>query len=408
MSHRGLESLEASGVRGPVNDYRVQCAAVAYIIRKVGLFEDMVLERTLKRCKKKLEIIKVATSTLRQWYCHYQQYGDVPAVEKRQRSRRNRLKKNSRKRMPRSDHWPPALIQKLKDIVDEHPEYYLDEISEEFEKRTKITKSDSAIYKMLKRHPINYSLKKVTMIAAQRDEEERRDYAKAIRENVHRPKMACFIDETSKDPKDDKRRRMWCLRGSKAEMSEPLESDDSRYTMLGAGDVNGFVFNACEVVFRKSSDDDPNPAHGTIDTERFIQWVKEKLVPTLGRYKYRERRSVVIMDNAPIHHHPEVVSLIKKAGAIVIYTAPYSPDLNPIEYFFRLYKDGLKRSNRRRSMKDPLKAHRKALCFVKAKEARNIFRKCGVPGLGPKEEDVGIGADVMQEIVLDEFFADNY
>jgi len=126
---RGVESLEASARRGPVNDYRVQCAAVAYIVRKAGLFEDVVLEKILRRCKKKLEIINVTTCALRHWYRHYQLYGDVPAVERRERSRRNRLKKNSNKRMPRRDHWPPILVQKLKSIVDEHPEYYLDEIS---------------------------------------------------------------------------------------------------------------------------------------------------------------------------------------------------------------------------------------------------------------------------------------
>ena len=210
LGYRSVESLEVSASRGPVNDYRVQCAAVAYIVRKVGLFEDVVLERMLRKCQKKLEIINVTTSALRHWYRHYQLYGNVPAVERRQRSRRDRLKKNSSKRMPRSNHWPPILIEKLKSIVDQHPEYYLDEISEEFQRRTGISKSDSAIYKMLKRHPINYSLKKVTMIAAQRDEEERMEYAKAIRQNVYRPEMVVFIDETAKDPKDDKRRRIWC------------------------------------------------------------------------------------------------------------------------------------------------------------------------------------------------------
>lgn len=34
---------------------------------------------------------------------------------------------------------------------------------------------------------------------------------------------------------------------------------------------------------------------------------------------------------------------IEDDGAKIVYTAPYSPDLNPIEFFFSVYKAALKR-----------------------------------------------------------------
>ena len=49
------------------------------------------------------------------------------------------------------------------------------------------------------------------------------------------------------------------------------------------------------------------------------------------------------MDNASIHNNPEVRRLINKAGAMLLFTARYSPDINPIEYFFHQYKSQLKR-----------------------------------------------------------------
>jgi transposase len=40
---------------------------------------------------------------------------------------------------------------------------------------------------------------------------------------------------------------------------------------------------------------------------------------------------VAVLDHASIHHSDCVVELIEGAGARVIYIAPYSPDLKPIE-----------------------------------------------------------------------------
>ena len=49
-------------------------------------------------------------------------------------------------------------------------------------------------------------------------------------------------------------------------------------------------------------------------------------------------RSVVVMDNASIHHVDKVVALIEEVGAIVIYLPPYSPDIMPIEECFSKVK----------------------------------------------------------------------
>jgi transposase len=60
------------------------------------------------------------------------------------------------------------------------------------------------------------------------------------------------------------------------------------------------------------------------------------------------RRTVVVLDNASVHKHPGVVAAIEGAGAIIIWTAAYSPDMNPIEKCFNQYKAYMLRNGRRR------------------------------------------------------------
>ena len=45
-------------------------------------------------------------------------------------------------------------------------------------------------------------------------------------------------------------------------------------------------------------------------------------------------RSVLVMDNASIHHSAELDTMCHDAGVQLLYLPPYSPDLNPIEEFF--------------------------------------------------------------------------
>ena len=116
-----------------------------------------------------------------------------------------------------------------------------------------------------------------------------------------------------------------------------------RYTLIAAADIDGFVESACQLVERERDKNDIDVNRGTVDTERFERYVENYLVPVLGRFVDDEPRSIVVMDNASIHISERVRDLIEGAGAKLIYTAPYSPELNPIEFMFSVYKAGLKR-----------------------------------------------------------------
>lgn len=55
--------------------------------------------------------------------------------------------------------------------------------------------------------------------------------------------------------------------------------------------------------------------------------------------------SVLVLDNAKIHHNDEIHALVDRFGVRLEYLPPYSPDLNPIEEAFSQIKHFLRRHN---------------------------------------------------------------
>jgi transposase len=62
-----------------------------------------------------------------------------------------------------------------------------------------------------------------------------------------------------------------------------------------------------------------------IDTDVFYGWMTQDLLPKCPP------NSVIVMDNAAFHKRKDIQDAIHKAGFILEYLPPYSPDLNPIE-----------------------------------------------------------------------------
>ena len=234
---------------------------------------------------------------------------------------------------------------------------------------------------------MNWSLRIFTSRASQQDQVVRDEYKRALWQ-WHDPSWFVFIDETSRGAKEGRRRRGWAPRGKDNTLTEFFLGTDHTYTMLAAADINGFVVEACELVERKSGEDDPDDTKGTIDADRFILWVEGQLVPCLGQAKLGQPRSIVVLDNAPQHQDPRTVALIEAAGAIVIFTAPYSPDLNPIEFAFHQYKASLRRQGRHFDPREFGKYHAKALMSVTESNMIAYYNKIGCIRNVPEPEEV--------------------
>ena len=63
-----------------------------------------------------------------------------------------------------------------------------------------------------------------------------------------------------------------------------------------------------------------------INSDIFYAWLNDDLLPKLSE------KTVIVMDNATFNKRSDMVEAIKRAGHILEYMPPYSPDLNPIEH----------------------------------------------------------------------------
>ena len=115
--------------------------------------------------------------------------------------------------------------------------------------------------------------------------------------------MAIFVDETHRSANASRRRHAWAKRGAPRMCNLFFEEYFwKHYTLIGACDCNGFVAEACKIVERERDKNDRDPNRGTVDHERFEDYVEFDLCPLLGHYSRREPRSIVILDNASIHN----------------------------------------------------------------------------------------------------------
>jgi len=58
---------------------------------------------------------------------------------------------------------------------------------------------------------------------------------------------------------------------------------------------------------------------------------------------YPGPRSILVLDNARVHHAQQIEDLIHDYGCRVEFLPPYSPDFNPIEQAFSVIKSHLRR-----------------------------------------------------------------
>lgn len=311
---------------------------------------------------------QIKSSTIRNWKRHFQLFGVSPA-----QSRRDRARMGSRVvgRKVTVD-----IRNELLSIVKLKPWLYLDEFQEELQNRTGTTLSTSTIYKVLTKD-IKWSLQIADESAREKNEIDRAEHLATLYEITTDPSQFVFVDETSKDGKVHLRKRLWQPINGHTPISRYF-ADHAQYcyTMIGACDIEGFIPEACELIKRKRNNNDVDEEAGTIDSERFVQWIENKLVPTLGNYYLGERRSIVVMDNATIHSDRRVLELILQTGALLIYQSPYSPDLNPIEFCFGQYKKWLRRHGREYGTNSFL-AHFHALNSVKPENMRAYYRAVG-------------------------------
>ena len=99
----------------------------------------------------------------------------------------------------------------------------------------------------------------------------------------------------------------------------------------------------------------PMMINGAMNGAIFLAYVEQCLAPTL------KRGDIVVMDNVATHRVEGVRAAIEARGAMLRYLPPYSPDLNPIEGSYSMFKAFLRKCAER--TEEAL--HRRAGQFVR-------------------------------------------
>jgi transposase len=114
----------------------------------------------------------------------------------------------------------------------------------------------------------------------------------------------------------------------------------------------------------------PKSFVGGMTTERFIEYVRDVLCPTL------KKGDIVVMDNLQAHKSPCVRCLIEQRKATLLYLPPYSPDLNPIENSFAKEKTLLRKAKIRDVDKLLVFLEQSGKYFT-PKDCKGYFKHCG-------------------------------
>ena len=224
-------------------------------------------------------------------------------------------------------HGPPSILEhpELLNVIIEailaHPSIYLSELRECLHQVAGIEISISTIYRALKR--LGFTRKKLRHIIIRQCSIAREQYMEEV--SYLNTKMIVWVDETGNDQRNGRRNFGYHLRGM-TPTSYHLNTHGKHLSTIsimssrGIEDFDTYSSNWCV----------------------FGDFVDRCLIPILQPFDGVNARSVVVMDNAAIHHVDRVIQSVHNAGAIIKFLPPYSPDLDPLEEAFAKVKSYLK------------------------------------------------------------------
>ena len=114
---------------------------------------------------------------------------------------------------------------------------------------------------------------------------------------MYDPSTLVWLDESGHDRRNTIRKQAYNFRG-KPLADHRILARGIRYSPIPIMSLEGIH--------------DVFITEGTVDGEKFVDFITEYLLPVLMPFNYVNPRSVVIMDNASIHHVEEVTDLIKR------------------------------------------------------------------------------------------------
>ena len=258
------------------------------------------------------ELLCISERTARRYIHLFDQTGDIKPVSQR--------------------HGPPRLLGEFEQLmllrlILDRPGIYLHEVQSEWVARFGVDVSVPTLCKTL-RH-MGCTSQVMQHVALQQSEEERAHFMARV--SVYDPFMLIWLDESGCDGRNSRRKRAYSVRGITPTKHEFLIRG-TRYSAIPVMSMQG-LHDLCLL-------------EGSVNGEIFEAFIKSHLLPILQPFNWSNPLSVVIMDNASIHHVEGVRRIVEdQAGAKLLFLPPYSPDLNPLEEAFSQVKSIMKEND---------------------------------------------------------------
>ena len=126
--------------------------------------------------------------------------------------------------------------------------------------------------------------------------------------------MLIWLDETGSDGRNSVRAYGYAFRGL-TPVRHTLRVGGKRISAIGVMTTGGI--------------EDAHIVEGGVNGDMFENFVRRSLLPVLQPFNESNPCSVVILDNASIHHLEH--DIITEVGSLIRFKPPYSPDLMPLE-----------------------------------------------------------------------------
>ena len=85
-------------------------------------------------------------------------------------------------------------------------------------------------------------------------------------------------------------------------------------------------------------------SRGVDDIGKPTTFLEHRILPIMQPFNGVNPRSILVLDNASIHHVNKVIELTNNRGVMIQFVPAYSPDFMPLEEVFSQVKYFLKRS----------------------------------------------------------------
>ncbi|XP_065891614.1 uncharacterized protein [Dysidea avara] len=200
-------------------------------------------------------------------------------------------------------------------LVSSKPGIYLKEVQQMLADYTGRIVHVSTICRAL--HRLGFSRQRIKITSSLRSDDLRAEFIAEM--SAFDPSFMQWIDESGFDKRNHLRKYGYGVRGQPPR-NYTLTLRGKRYTSIAVLTTNGVE----DVYITESS----------VDGDVFLDFVRRCMLPLLMPFNGTNPNSIVVMDNASIHHIDPVFELLTAVGALVKFLPAYSPDLNPIEEVF--------------------------------------------------------------------------